>query len=73
MACPDRYRDQRIIAEVERRKAVKQMPVAPKDFQVVEVDGELQNVLLTDIPEQDILKIQKSANGWQVYVKNNKS
>lgn len=73
MACPDRYRDQRIIAEVERRKAAKQMPVASDDIQVIEVAGELQDVLLTDIPEQDIVKIQKSTYGWEVYVKTMKS
>jgi len=73
MACPDRKNDQRILAEIERRKAAKQIPVASDDIQVIEVSGELQEVLLTDIPEQDILKIQKSPNGWQVYVKNKKS
>ena len=73
MACPDRYRDQRIIAEVERRKAARQTPVASDDIQVIEVTGELQNILLTDIPEQDIVKIQKSTYGWEVYVKTMKS
>lgn len=73
MACPDRKNDQRILAEIERRKAIKQMPVASEESNIIEVSGELQEVLLADIPEQDILKIQKSPNGWQVYVKNKKS
>jgi len=73
MACPDRNNDQRILAEIERRKAVRQVPSIPEESTIIEISGELQEVLLADIPEQDILKIQKSPNGWQVYVKNMKS
>jgi hypothetical protein len=69
MACPDRNSDQRIIAEAERRKA-KRNPQEQSAFQVVEVDGGLDEVLLSGLPETDIIKVQKTETGWQVFIKN---
>lgn len=73
MPCPDRKNDERIIAEIERRKAMQQKStnLALNDFEVIFVEGTLQDVIQYRFPEKRILKIQKQGDGWEVFLKNN--
>ena len=67
MACPDRNKDQRIIAEVERRKSVQ---FVQNDFYVIEAEGDLNTIASLGINEDQIIKLQRTETGYQVYIKN---
>ena len=65
MACPDRMKDARIIAEVEKRKAMKmtteQVETAP--YTLLELEGNLTQIVFT-LPEPDkVISIEKVCSG----------
>lgn len=67
MGCPDRNSDQRIIAEVERRKSVQ---FVQNDFYVIEAEGDLNTIASLGFNEDQIIKLQRTETGYQVYIKN---
>ncbi len=71
MACPDRYNDQRIIAEIERRRAMTAGEIQPEtqheEFLHI---GSLPEIFQLELDERRILKIQSiDDNVWKIILK----
>lgn len=70
MACPNKDKDARIIAEVERRKSVKAADPIPEVFDWFE--GEISDVL-NNFPHHEILKIERHSTDvfqWKITLNN---
>jgi hypothetical protein len=66
MACPDKKRDEVIIKEVQRRKALANEP--QYFYETLLFDCELQLAIL-GIDEKEIQKIEPTDTGWAIYIK----
>lgn len=72
MACPDRVKDARIIAEIERRKAMTsvQLKDASSEFEEYLHVGSMMEILNLGFKEGDIFKIQQvEESTWRITLK----
>lgn len=68
MACPHKKEDEAIIAAIARRKAEKESNVIPEyTYEYLTFEGNIQNILMFSIEQQDIVTITNVGNGqWNV-------
>jgi hypothetical protein len=73
MACPDRKKDQRIIAEIERRKGMEiQNSTLEPEFTNIQFSGDLSELQFLHIDQSQIVKIQRMGEQeWEIVIKNN--
>ena len=72
MACPDRDKDARIIAEIERRKAMAsgELKAASLEFEEYLHMGSMMEILNLGFKEGDIFKIQQvEESTWRITLK----
>jgi hypothetical protein len=71
MGCPDRNSDQRIIAEVERRKAMEtQTRTLEPEFTNIQFSGDLSELQFLEIDQSQIAKIQRMGeNEWEIVIR----
>jgi hypothetical protein len=63
MPCPDKYKDRKIIQEIERRKELR--PSLPETYQEIFEEIDLLS-LVQFLATDDIVSIHKTAQGWTV-------
>lgn len=67
MACPDKNNDERILNEVARRKASKEM----QQYDTIIMEGHLSEIVWT-FPEENIKSIVRMENGqWEIVLHRN--
>lgn len=68
MACPHKKQDAEIIAEVAKRKAIKENNVVPEyTYEYLTFEGDLQNILMFAIDQKDIVTITNEGDRrWNV-------
>lgn len=72
MACPNKKEDEKIIAEYNRRKALKTAPEIQPTYQLTYVwEGSLLNIQLMGIEESKIASIRRlRENTWEILLNN---
>lgn len=70
MACPNKKEDEKIIAEYNRRKALKTAPEIQPTYQYTYVwEGSLLNIQLKGIDESKIVSIRQYETGkWECII-----